>query len=201
MTNNNPILRPCNYLSLDLELNGPDIIQVGVSIGSVFTDPGDYITRSWYLQPKSGLPIQDRIVELTGISQNLLDERSVTHESVANELSELIQEHKVFVNPVQWGLTDAQELLSEFKELGVSFPHFGRRVIDVKMLYLYVEIANGRSLSGGLRGSMGRHGLQFTGTPHRADMDAFNTLRFFSHLVSRQQTLESARINLSDLKR
>jgi inhibitor of KinA sporulation pathway (predicted exonuclease) len=195
------VIRNTPYLSLDLELNGPDIIQVGVAVGSVDTDPADYLTRSWYVRPKSGVPIETRITKLTGIDQETVDTRGVDHSVVAQELSELIVDSGCFVNPVQWGLGDAAELLAEFKAYGLAFPHFGRRVIDVKHFFLFIEAANGRALSGGLRSSMGRHGLEFVGTPHRADADAFNTLRFFFHLLRRQESLETAKNNLSQWRR
>ena len=195
------MIRNTNYLSIDLELNGDDIIQVGVAIGNADTDPDDYVVRSWYLQPKSGAAIDPFITDLTGIDQTLLDSCAVDHGTVASELSDLIRDTGVFVNPVQWGLGDAGELLAEFRQLGCPFPHFGRRVIDVKHFYLFVEAANGHALSGGLRSSMGRHGLQFQGTPHRADHDALNTLRFFFHLLRRQESLELAKTQLSQWRR
>lgn len=195
------LIRNTNYMALDLELNGPDIIQVGVAIGNADTDPDDYVVRSWYVQPKSGAAIEPRITELTGIDQALLDSCAVDHGVVACELGDLIRNLNVFVNPVQWGLGDADELLAEFRQLGCPFPHFGRRVIDVKHYYLYIEAANGHALAGGLRSSMGRHGLQFSGTPHRADHDALNTLRFFFHLLRRQESLELAKTQLSQWRR
>lgn len=195
------MIRNTPYLSLDLELNGPDIIQVGVAVGSVNTDPSDYLTRSWYVKPMSGAPIETRITELTGIDQETINIRGVDHGVVAQELSELIVDSGCFVNPVQWGLGDADELLAEFKACGLVFPHFGRRVIDVKHFFLFIEAANGRALSGGLRSSMGRHGLEFIGTPHRADADAFNTLRFFFHLLKRQESLETAKAQLTQWRR
>ena len=195
------MIRNTNYLSIDLELNGDDIIQVGVAIGNADTDPDDYVVRSWYLQPKSGAAIDPFITDLTGIDQTLLDSCAVDHGTVASELSDLIRDTGVFVNPVQWGLGAAGELLAEFRQLGCHFPHFGRRVIDVKHYYLYIEAANGHALSGGLRSSMGRHGLQFQGTPHRADHDALNTLRFFFHMLRRQESLELAKTQLSQWRR
>lgn len=197
-------IRDTPYLSLDLELNpspdGPEVIQVGVCIGSVGIPTKDWITRSWYIEPS--VPIEERITKLTGISDETVRSLGVPHAQVANELSELIKgTPDLFVNPVQWGLGDAEELLAEFKGRDIDFPHFGRRVIDVKHYYLYLELANGRSPSGGLRSSMGRHGLHFSGTPHRADTDAFNTLRFFFHLLQRQESLERIREDVSQWRR
>jgi hypothetical protein len=38
---------------------------------------------------------------------------------------------------------------------------------------------------------MGRMKMQFVGTPHRADVDASNTLALFFGLVRRQKKIES----------
>lgn len=195
-------IRNTPYLSLDLELNGLDIIQVGVVIGSIEQPESDWTTRSWYVKPKSNEPLTEFITKLTGISQQTIDDYGVTHDVMGSELSDLIKSVPgLFVNPVQWGGGDAKELLDEFDDMGVKFPHFGRRVIDVKTLHVFLEMANGRSVSGGLRSCMGRHGLMFSGTPHRADVDAFNTLRFFFHLLRRQESFETCKEVMSQWKR
>ena len=116
------MIRNTSYMALDLELNGSDIIQVGVAVGNADTGPDDYVVRSWYVQPKSGAAIDPRITELTGIDQDLLDSCAVDHGTVANELGDLIRDTGVFVNPVQWGLGDADELLAEFRVLGIESP-------------------------------------------------------------------------------
>jgi inhibitor of KinA sporulation pathway (predicted exonuclease) len=184
----NPI-RNTIYLSLDLELNNDgtktgEICEVGIALGS----PGNLILKeSKIIKIKE--PLHPRIIELTGITQEAVD-NGVELQEVADWLSAIIDEHKPFVNPVIWGVGDTIELLEEFRNNGISFPYFGRRFIDVKHFFLFVEAANGRSLSGGLRSSMAKHKMQFIGTPHRAADDAYNTLRFFFHLLQRQRKLE-----------
>mgnify|MGYP006267204523 CR=1 FL=1 len=184
----NPI-RDNNYLALDLELNSDgqktdEIIQVGIALGS----PGNiFLKDSRIVKIKN--PLHSFITNLTGITQEDVD-NGCELKDVAEWLSAIIDEHKPFVNPVTWGIGDSEELLAEFRQNDIAFPYFGRRIIDVKHLFLFIEAANGRALSGGLRSSMGKHKLQFNGTPHRADDDAFNTLRFFFHLLRRQRKLE-----------
>jgi len=200
------MIRNTPYISLDLELNpgpqGPEIIQVGVVIGSIEQPEPDWIVRSWYVKPLSGTPITQPITDLTGIGQDTIDCFGVDHATVGNELSDLIKSvPDLFVNPVTWGQGDATELLTEFRTNNVHFPHFGRRIIDVKTFHVLVELANGRSPSGGLRGSMGRHGMMFKGTPHRADADAFNTLRLFFHFLKRQESFETCRELITQWKR
>ena len=182
-------LRDTVYLSLDLELNTngqetDEICEVGIAIGS----PGNIFLRDSKLI-KIKKPLHPKTTEITGITQDDVD-GGIELKEVAEWLSNLIDTHKPFVNPVIWGMGDATELLTEFNNNGISFPYFGRRIIDVKHFFLFVEAANGRALSGGLRSAMGKHKLQFIGNPHRAENDAYNTLRLFFHLLQRQRKLE-----------
>ena len=186
-------MRNQKYLALDLELNNkkdgttPKIIEVGISIGSP-QEPDNLQTFNWYLDPEE--PIHPEITKLTGITDELIKSHAVHHKTVAEELSALIKLHEVFVNPVTWGGGDATELLQEFRDRDIHFPHFGRRIIDVKTIFVFQQIVNGKSPVGGLRKSMIAHGLEFLGFPHRASADARNTLRFFFHFLNRQKTFE-----------
>ena len=180
-----------NYLALDLELNSngegnvTKIIQVGVAIGSNINNIQTY---KWYVNPKE--PLTPFITELTGITQEDIDTKAVPLSQVAAELGELIVQHNTFVNPVQWGFGDADELKAEFKENNVEFPYFGHRAIDVKTIYTFLQMAKENSVKGGLRSCMGRYKLTFKGEPHRADVDAYNTLVFYFALMHRQKNLE-----------
>jgi len=182
-----------NYLSLDLELNNsriglvdPKIIQVGISIGNV--DSGILLTKSWFLNP--GESIDEFIVELTGITDFEIAQKSVSMETLSNELSNLIKKYECFVNPVTWGAGDAVKLIKDLRHNNIYFPHFGRRELDVKQIYTYIMLAQNRTLKSGLSSALGRFKLQFKGNPHRADADAENTLILFFELLKRQKKLE-----------
>jgi len=179
------------FLALDLELNQPSgkIIQVGVAIGDKNTRFEDYVVRKWYINPQE--PISEFITDLTGITDSDIRAEAYSHEYVARELSELIREHKVFVNPVTWGGGDSVELLAEFCKNHADFPHFGRRWIDVKTWYTYLMLTRAKQPSGGLASAMGYFKLHFKGKAHRADVDAANTLALFFKLLERQAQLES----------
>jgi inhibitor of KinA sporulation pathway (predicted exonuclease) len=198
----NPI-RDQNFISIDLELNNkqdgttPRIIQVGVSIGSPVR-PDDIKTFSWYLDPEE--EITPFITKLTGIDNQLIKEKAVPHQIVAEELGALININKCFVNPVTWGQGDADELKAEFRERNIHFPFFGRRIFDVKTLYVFNQMVQGKSPSGGLRKSMLSYGLTFEGQSHRADVDALNTLRFFFYFLEKQRKFEEYKELMRTLK-
>jgi inhibitor of KinA sporulation pathway (predicted exonuclease) len=188
-----------NYLALDLELNQPSgkIIQVGVAIGSIKDRRTQYLTKKWYIRPNE--PLDPFIIDLTGITEADLSKYSVSHDTVARELAELIKEHKTFINPVTWGGGDSTELLAEFCKNHADFPHFGRRWIDVKTWYTYLLLSQGKNPAGGLASAMGAYKLQFQGKAHQADVDAENTLAFFFTLMQRQSKLESLLRSAKDI--
>jgi DNA polymerase III epsilon subunit-like protein len=200
-------MRDQNYLAIDLELNNkndgttPRIIQVGVAWGSPIR-PEEIETHSWYLDPEEN--ITPFITQLTGITDEIIKEKAVPHDKLAEELGMLISWEKCFVNPIVWGGggegNDATELKDEFAQRGIDFPYFGRRVIDVKTLYVFNQMVRGKSPSGGLRKSMISYGLNFMGTPHRAEVDAYNTLRFFFYFLGRQKIFEDYRGLMNTLK-
>lgn len=180
-----------SFIALDLEFNQPSqrIIQVGVAVGALGQPESEWDVRQWLLNP--GEPVDERIVALTGIDDAAIAAHAVAWQTMAEELGGLLQERTPFLNPVTWGGGDSALLLGALHEQGVAFPHFGRRWVDVKTLYMYVELARrGRPPKGGLSSALVRHGLKFQGEPHRADCDAFNTLRLFFRLLERQAALE-----------
>lgn len=195
-----------NYLCLDLELNNkndgtvPKIIQVGVAIGCP-TNPEEILTKSWYLNPNE--PITEFISQLTGITDETIQQESVSHETVAQELGSLIVENQVFVNPVVWGGggygNDATELKDEFRDRNIDFRFFGNRVIDVKTINTYKKLIQGKSASGGLRKCMNSYKLKFEGTPHRAEIDALNTLRFFFYFLNTENKTQTILSQLKEL--
>ena len=182
-----------NYLALDLEFNHDDnaniskIIQVGIAIGSISAIE-DIKTYKWYINPEE--PVKPFITQLTGITDQDIQQYSVSHQQVATDIQNLVQGYKTFANPVQWGMGDSAELKAEFKQRNIDFPCFGHREIDVKTIFTFIQTSQGRNVKGGLGSCMGRYRLTFKGQAHRADVDAYNTLIFYFELVKRQQRLE-----------
>ena len=181
------------FLSLDLELNNgpgvvrPKIIQVGICIADIHSPTSEWITRKWYIDPNE--PIYQFITELTGITDQDIKDHAVDHQTVANDLIELIREHDVFVNPITWGGGDSSELKQEFIDRSIDFPAFGRRWIDTKTIFVFQQLAAGKNYAGGLSSVMGRYKIQFEGLAHRADVDAYNTMKLWAYYVKNQQCL------------
>lgn len=180
------------FVALDLEFNQPSrrIIQVGVALGTLGQPEVTYQVRSWLLDP--GEPVAPEITQLTGITDDAIAAGAVPLSKVAVELGAMLSQGPVFVNPVTWGGGDAETLLAAFREGGIAFPHFGRRWLDVKTMHSLLRLAQGKNPSGGLRSIMAQYGLAFSGMPHRADVDALNTLRLFFRLLERQGRLLAA---------
>lgn len=187
-----------NYIALDLELNNarnnatpnPKIIQVGIAVGSWDHYVSNTIeTRKWYIDPQE--PIYPFITELTGITDEHIANFSVPHHVVAEEIQQIVEAGKCFTNPITWGGGDTKELINEFKERNIEFRCFGRRWFDTKTIHTYNRLLRGTSSTGGLGKTLPKYGIQFEGTPHRADVDAYNTLRLFFAMVSRQNKLEN----------
>lgn len=195
-------LRNQNYLALDLEMNKNSqgearIIQVGVAVGNPY-QPNEIRTWSWYLDPQE--PIDPYITELTGISDEIIRSQAISFEKMAEELGQVIKDNDVYINPIQWGVGDADKLKEELLQRGIEFPFFGRRYFDVKTIFVFLEMANGRALAGGLSSSMGKYKIPFQGKSHRAEVDALNTLRFLFHLLERQETLEGVIQTIKGIK-
>jgi inhibitor of KinA sporulation pathway (predicted exonuclease) len=200
------MMKPENFFSIDLELNKNEenktnrIIQVGCAFANIST-PEDIKTFSWYLNPQE--PITPFISQLTGITDEIIQEKSVDHQTVAKELGELLKVYEIHTSPVVWGGgkgNDATELKDEFDERGIEFKFFGHRVIDVKTIFVFNQILKQRTKKSGLSKAMASYGLKFDGRQHNAEYDALNTLRFFFHLVYRQKTFEDFKSSMEQMK-
>lgn len=189
------------YIALDLEYNQPSgkIIQVGVAIGSASQSEQEFIVRRWTLQIDES--VSEFITQLTGITDE--DCRAgVSLAQCAEELGQLLNEQDVFMNPVTWGGGDSIDLMRAFAQAQIEFPYFGRRWIDVKTWAILLSLARAPTAKvqhGGLSKAMGRYKLQFIGQAHRADVDAFNTLRLFFEILERQRVLESCALRMKNL--
>lgn len=178
------------FVALDLELNQPSgkIIQIGIAIGNIHDSPEQYITRQWYINP--GEPISEFITQLTGITNEDIDNYSVEYISFVDQLQQVLAKYTPFINPVTWGCGDLISLRSQIEASGIEFPCFGKRWIDVKTWYTLYMFSRNRSPKGGLKSAMSEFKMKFTGSAHQADVDAANTLALFFKFLKRQSEIE-----------
>lgn len=180
-----------NVMALDLELNQPSgaIIQVGITIGNVYT--GEILEkRGWITYVPENLdPINPFITKLTTITQEQVN-NGVLLLQAYKEMTELYKKHNCTLNFVTWGGGDHRELkkqLYEQKEAvcpNDALPwEYGHREFDVKTLFLAFAMADHKKVRSGLAKSMTRVGLAFQGTIHTAPDDAYNTFRLLIHLI------------------
>jgi inhibitor of KinA sporulation pathway (predicted exonuclease) len=191
-------MKDTNYFALDLELNNksdgttPKIIEVGIAWGSPLRF-NEIKKFNWYLNP--GENITPFITKLTGITDQIIEENSLSHEIVAQELGDILTINNVFTNPIVWGQGDASALLNEFKERDIKFPFFGHRIFDVKHLFVFDQLVAGKSAKGSLKSALSANKMKFQGEAHSASDDAYNTLRlFFQYMMKRKRLMDA--INL-----
>lgn len=194
-----------NFLALDLEMNSLEgsgepgkIIQVGVAIGTLnafrfnSANPNNklpYIEKSWYVHP--GEKIYPRITELTGITDDDVQNFSSPIELIYHELQVLISKYSCYTNPVVWGGGDSQLLKNEIKETLGCCHIFGHRDIDVKTLHTFYLLSGNKKTNSSLKTALNSHKMRFDGLEHRAMDDARNTLNLFFAMMDKQIKLNT----------
>lgn len=175
---------PNLFASLDLEMNQPSgkIIQIGLCFGDIQTGEIKYSRRHYI---KSGEEITEYIENLTGVTNEMIDDMGIPLEIAYKDIIDEYAKHRPFMNPLTWGGGDSVELR---EQLGIGKDQyfvFGRRWIDVKTVYQAYRHSRGESPRSGLAKSMIRLGLKFDGRKHDALDDAINTFRVYCELLRR----------------
>ena len=88
-----------NFIALDLELNNNEennlserkIIQVGIAVGNINQKQSEYYTEHWFINPNES--IYPYITTLTGITDDDVVNKSVSHQQIADEISDLIDNY------------------------------------------------------------------------------------------------------------
>lgn len=186
-----------NFLALDCEFNQPSgkLIEVGVCIGNL--DKGVFFQKNWLMDPCE--PLSAEIIELTGISDELIADQATAVDVLRDELVALDKEFAPFVNPVVWGIGDESRVKDFVRQAGLDFPIWGHRTIDVKTIYVFNQLIKAKSAKAGLKSALSTYKLNFEGRPHRAMDDARNTLRLFLHLVNLELKRNQAISSLTQL--
>lgn len=182
-----------HVMALDLEMNQPSgtIIQVGITIGDVYS--GAVLEkRGWITYvPESLDPINPFITTLTGITQQQVNE-GVLLVQAYKEMAELYKKHNCTLNFVTWGGGDHKELRRQlYEQKNEVMPteelpwEFGHREFDVKTLFLAFAMAQKLKVRSGLAKSLTRVGMAFKGTKHTAPDDAHNTFDLLVFLLKK----------------
>lgn len=181
------------FFALDLEMNQAEnsahtgkIIQVGLAIGNLEQNIKEYELFDWYVDPNE--KIYPRITELTGITNQDIQEKSTHLENIYNKINERIYHYNCYPNPVVWGAGDTSLLKQTFLDQLGYCKMFGHRDIDVKTLHTFFQLSKDKPTSSSLKSALSNIKIKFEGEPHRAHHDAANTLFLFSELVKRQRT-------------
>ena len=161
------------------------IIQVGLAIGNLEQNIKEYELFDWYVDPNE--KIYPRITELTGITNQDIQEKSTHIEDIYNKIYEKIYHYNCYPNPVVWGAGDSSLLKQTFLDQLGYCKMFGHRDIDVKTLHTFFQLSKEKPTSSSLKSALSNIKIKFEGEPHRAHHDAANTLFLFSELVKRQR--------------
>lgn len=169
-----------NFAVLDLEMAQPSgkIIQIGIVIGNIQTGVVAH-RQNWIVD--CGESISEYITGLTGISDETVALRGIPMAEAYEQLKMVHTHFDCFVNPIVWGGGDSGELLSQCE--GKGWP-FGHRFFDMKTLWQWKCMQEGKPIQGGLAKSMTKMGLQFQGRKHDAEDDAYNTFRVACFLMN-----------------
>lgn len=173
------------FTAIDLEMNQPSgkIIQIGACVFNLSS--GILHKFSIFVNPHEDL--NPFITNLTGISQEQVDE-GVPFVDAYSALYTLHTSYRSFVNPVTWGQGDVEAIRRHMMGPDPSTPigwPFGRRIIDVKTLFVAWRLSQGLPIQGGLAKSMLKVGLKFEGRKHDALDDAVNTARMYIEMLKK----------------
>lgn len=174
-------------ISIDLEMNQPS--GSIIMLGYVIADPklGEVIHHNRiFVNPKE--PINPSISDLTGISEEHLQNQGTSLAAAYKQLCSDILKYQVHRHPLQWGL-DHEELR---KQLQIPWDEyiFRRRAHDVKSLYqLHAMNKPDSKVICGLEVATNLiRGWSYRfGAPHDALADAYNTFLLFKRLTDKMR--------------
>jgi len=181
--------------ALDLEMNQPSqkIIEVGYTIGDIYTGEVK-LSKGLIVNPHEQL--SEFIINLTHISQEMVD---IGYELVDayKEMMKDCETLGVHRQPVVWGGGDVRTLKQQVNEIDSSILRkdsgiwsFGYTEMNDKNIVQAILGAKKLKTQGGLARSLGKFGLNFKGTKHRAIDDSLNTFLIHVELLKRLQVIE-----------
>jgi inhibitor of KinA sporulation pathway (predicted exonuclease) len=164
-------------ISIDLEMNQPSgrIIAIGAV---AFNDNGIVDTFHEWVNPNE--PLNDFIRTLCHVDVDLGSMDQL--DDVYDKFKIFVEKHGCHRQAIAWGGGDCRTLkqqISASKDWCL-----GRTEMNVKCLVQAILHSRGVKVQGGLSKSLGKFGLKFQGTKHRADSDALNTALLYLKIIS-----------------
>lgn len=178
-----------NIISIDLEMNQPSgkIIQLGYVIANAKTQK-ILVRETVYVDPREEL--SPEITLLTGITEMDIKSQGGSLRDAYDKMVSDMNAFECNKHAIQWGL-DHDELRVQ---LNLSWEEyvFRRRGHDIKTFYQMWAIVTpqGRTIAG-LERALRNLGMEFDGTPHQAEDDAYNTLCVFFELSDKLKKFDS----------
>lgn len=123
----------------------------------------------WLIKPKKST-ISPFCKELTGISQEMIDNEAISFERFRKELE---KKGYLSIPTTSWGYGDYFQLKANCDYLDLKYP-LSSSYFCCKTLF---GLWTGRSKGWGLRKAMAKLGLDFEGNQHNAMWDSYNTAR------------------------
>lgn len=178
-----------NFIILDLEATcwqgnamnrRQEIIELAAFSVNGYREWNDRFQR--FIKPVEHPRLSAYCIELTGISQDNID-KAKRFESVFNDFQEWIDTHDQPRLLCTWGHKDMIIIKDECNahDLDCSFLP---QAINLKS-----QFANIHKLPKqiGLLKALDHTGIEFEGSPHRAEDDAYNTAKLFLHYLDQWQ--------------
>lgn len=184
-------------LALDLELAQPSNAIISIGAVAFNTETGEILDRFHEYVYQDEI-ISEYIIKLTGITQDNVN-TACTLGTVYEKLVNFKNKNKCHYQTVVWGAGDMRLLKEQVYNWNQSvfigtwdsqnWWQFGRTEMNVKNIHQAFQESHGKSLQGGLAGSIKKYGVPFKGQKHNSGDDALNTAIIYCEILKKLKTL------------
>ena len=162
-------------LVIDLEISNNELLEIGICVVDFKNDTLDHFD-SWLI--KTVLPIDPKVVELTGITDELVKKEGRKLEEVLNTTRKKYSKHLPWG---AWGF-DGQFLTRYVQNKGLILP-FGESYFNFGQVFNFIHSPE-KKVS--LDDALAAYGLIFEGSKHRAKEDAYNLGKLLLQMLRRK---------------
>lgn len=201
---------PFDILIIDLELNHPnepdktEIIELGgIKLLRDGRLGGSFTALIKPTNPLSHFPtyeLQDRIIELTGITNEAINTEGISLQDAMSNFTSFAKSGSSNIVLGAWG-NDVQFLKGVCKDRGIPYD-FRHSFIECKSIAIFVNAMMNKKPAKGLASHLHGRGMPFDtlyGKQHRALADAYNTALLLKSLISDIDAIKNSIRDLSIL--